>query len=178
MTTAKGQSQVVNQRTSPQEQQPTEGYEVVPDTMKCSRTVRGILKAIRKKLGYKRRKTIFQALRNVKDDYNHTERTGVYNFDTGTDKAYIGATQRNLHDRLEEHKRDVRQGNLTTALARRAYENKVKINWNDARIIRNISDLVEVSTVEKLSIFKRSQTERIINDIEAVSNTWKYALRH
>lgn len=50
-------------------------------------------------------------------------------------KAYLGATQRNLKDKVEEHKCDIKFGNLTTALVKRAYENDVRINWNEARII-------------------------------------------
>lgn len=65
---------------------------------------------------------MFQALKNVKDKYYPGQEIGVYciplhNNDTGGNEVYIGATRRSLNDRMEEHKRDPKQGKLTTALA-------------------------------------------------------------
>lgn len=70
----------------------------------------------------------------------------------GTMEAYIRAMQKNLKDRLEEHKHDIKLGNLITALAKRAYKNDVTINWNEAKIICNVTDPIKVSTAEKLNM--------------------------
>lgn len=46
----------------------------------------------------------------------------IDNLDNGQREVYIEATARNLEDRIAEHKIDIKKANLTTALARRAYE--------------------------------------------------------
>lgn len=95
-------------------------YKTLPDSMRGLRTIENILKKTRVKLAFKRGPTVFQALKNVKDKYYPGQETGVYriplhNNDTGS--VYIGATRRSLKDRIEEHKRDIKQGKLTAALA-------------------------------------------------------------
>lgn len=48
-----------------------------------------------------------------------------------------------------------------------------------AKVIQKVNDPVELSTAEKVNIYRRSQIENVINDREkeAISDAWKYALR-
>lgn len=78
---------------------------MIPEALRDFRAVRNVEKKIGKKPAFKRPPTIFNLLRNVKDPVNHDEKTGVYNIplrnlDEGTDELYIGATRRNLKERL------------------------------------------------------------------------------
>lgn len=83
--------------------------------------VRRILKKTKRKPAYKRGQTIFQALRNVKEKYSAEKNSGIYripleNIDESRTEVYIGATTRNLKDRIQEHKRDIGQGNVQTGI--------------------------------------------------------------
>lgn len=172
-----------NDRREPNDQ--TEGaYQVVPDALRNFRSVSQILRKSKKKSAYKRPKTIFNILRNIKDEYEQENRTGVYqipllNLDYQRNEAYIGATTRNLKNRLNEHKRDIRNGALTTALAKRAYEHDVKINWEEAKIIKEIHNMNELKVAEEVQIFLGIGSNKVINDKQSVelSNAWKFALK-
>lgn len=151
--------------------------------MRTSRTVRRILRKTKKKPAYKRGRTIFEALRNVKDRYSKEENSGIYKIplqdnDENKEKIYIGATARNLKDRLKEHKQNISAGNLTTALSRRAYEANVMIKWKEAKVIRSVTHPDELYTTEKLVIYEKSRHENIVNerDKEGLPTAWKYAL--
>lgn len=172
-----------NQQAPSLDQQTTPQYEIIPDSMRGLRTIESILKKTKTKPAFKRGPTVFQALKNIKDKYNPGQETGVYriflyNNNTGTNEVYIGTMRRNLNDRIEEHKRDIKQGKLTTALARRAYESDVNINWMEAKVIQRVDNWVELRVAEKVSIYRESQIENVINDKkrEAISEAWKCAL--
>lgn len=112
-----------------------ESYEVISDALGRYRMVQKAIKVNKKKPAYKRSSTISNLLKNVKDKYSGHEQTGVCeiplkNIDTQKKEVYIGATARNLKDRLNEHEDNIKKGLLTTALSRRAYEYEVKIDWN------------------------------------------------
>lgn len=88
-------------------------YKMVPHQLTGFRNVKNILKKNNKKPAYKRPPTIFELLRNVKDNYTQLEKTGVYsiplkNLDDNPEELYIGATSRNLKERLSEHERDIK----------------------------------------------------------------------
>lgn len=109
--------------------------------MRNIKSVNNVLKKLNKKPAYRRPKTVFGMLKNVKDSYAEKQKSGVYqvemnNLDSGQREVYIGATVRNLEDKIAEHKRDIKKGNLTTALARRAYECNLEIDWNRTRVIK------------------------------------------
>lgn len=78
----------------------------------------------------------------MKDNYGQKECTELYqipleNLDSGQRENYIGATARNLKDRIDEHKRDIRKGILTTALVKRAYVCNVKVDWEDTKVTKH-----------------------------------------
>lgn len=113
---------MTNEQAPTPDQQTTPQYETIPDSMRGLRTIRNIIRKTKTKPAFRRGPTVFQALKNIKDKYNPGQETGVYriplnNNNTDTAEVYIGATRRNLIDRIEEHKRDIKQDKLTTALS-------------------------------------------------------------
>lgn len=159
------------------------GYEVIPDTLRGYKIVERLLKINEKKPAYKRPKTIFNTLKNVKDKYGQEECTGVYeiplvNLDKQRNEVYIRATKRNLRERLKEHERDIKNGVLTTALAKRAYECNVRIGWQNAKVVKQLYDVNEIAIAEELQIFTGSNKGRVINERQSIniSDAWKFAL--
>lgn len=125
--------------------------------MKGYNTVKEVLKLNSKKPVYRRPNTVANMLKNVKDRYHNLERSGIYqiplrNIDKKRDEVYIGATSRNLKDRLLEHKSDIKKGNLNTALARRAYEQNIEVKWNEAKVIQRVNNIKELHTTEVFSV--------------------------
>lgn len=84
---------------------------------------------------------------------------------------------RNLGDKLLEHKRDVEKRVLSTALARRSYEQDIKIRWQDAKVVRQIHDLKELFIAEQLQIFTGSKEGSVINERQSISKAWKFVLK-
>lgn len=101
---------------------------------------------------------------------------GVYkvlinNIQDNRNEVYIGATSRNLKDRLKEH---LRKGNLNTALAQRAIEKDVTICWEEARIINKVQDHKDLFTAEKIEMLRCSKNnEKVVN-----INKQKVFLKH
>lgn len=158
-------------------------YEVIPHELRNSKTVKNILKRNNKKPAYRRPPTIFSLLRNVKDNYDKLEKSGVYhipveNFDDNTEELYIGATSRNLKDRISEHQRDIKNARLSTALARRAYEGNVRIRWDECKVTKQVSNKHELFIAEEIQIYRGKYNTTVINDrqVNSLNKAWKYAL--
>lgn len=125
----------------------------------------------------------WEILRNVKDTYNHEERTGIYNIplqnvDNGTEELYIGATCKNLKERLAEHKRDIKNANLMTALVKSAYESNVSIRWEESKVTKQIINIDELFTAESIQIYKGKPNTIIINNrqVDSIQKPWRYLL--
>lgn len=102
--------------------------------MKNLEVVRRIARNINRRLTSYRDPTVFNLLRSDKEPIQQQERTRVYripidNIRTQEEASYIGVTVRNLKKRLYEHKENIRQGKLTTALATEAYSEDLNIKW-------------------------------------------------
>lgn len=136
-----------------------------------------------KKPAYKRPPTIFNLLRNVKDNYSQGERTGIYsiplqNLDNGTEELYIGATCRNVKKRISEHKRDVKNASFTTALVKRAYEGNVRMKWEESKVTKQVVNTHELFIVEGIQIYKGKINTVDLNDrqVDSLEKPWRYAL--
>lgn len=121
----------------------------------------------------------------VKDKYGKLEQLGVYqiplkNVDSQKDEIYIGATSRNLKDRLNEHRADIKKGLQSTALARRAYEHHIKIEWERSKIVQKVRDIRELQTAEEIRILEGTNEGTVINERQSLNLPlpWKYALKH
>lgn len=81
---------------------------------------------------------------------------------------------RNL--RLSEHEREIKRGVLTTALAKRAYEYDVKIEWENAKIIKQLRDMNELTVVEEVQIFAGSDKGKVINEKQSINLSQAWSL--
>ena len=74
---------------------------------------------------------------------------GVYSMSCkDCDSRYFGETGRKLNIRLEEHKRDCRQGAQYSAVARHSLDQDHRIDWNNANIIYNNNNVGSCRVVE------------------------------
>lgn len=133
------QKEQANRRTEDSTMEKEE-FEVITDDISEYKTVKEVLNLNKKKPAYRRPNTVANLLKNMKDRYSRLEKSGIYqiplrNIDRQKDEVYIGATSRNLKDRLQEHESDIKKGLLSTALARRAYEQNIRIKWDESKII-------------------------------------------
>lgn len=90
--------------------------------------------------------------------------------------SYIGYTERSLNKKIPEHKRDIENNTSYTALAQRAQISNLKINWNNARIVRKENDPKRRRIAEVLTIFEKKKSDnKLINKIDpsAISNAWR-----
>lgn len=53
---------------------------------------------------------------------------------------------------------------MTTALAKKAYENNVSINWQESRVTKQISNINELYTAETIQMYKGKPNAVIINE--------------
>lgn len=127
------------------------------------------LKDGRYRMARKRGPTIFNILRNEKDHILNSRKSGVYSIplysrDEGTTQYYIGSTKRNLDKMLKEHKADIKAGRMSTALAIKAYEHDVMIDWGRATILKSIYDGRGLTTIEAIELEKVARTHITINN--------------
>lgn len=103
----------------------------------------------------------------------------IYNKDLNKQEEYIGLTTRNLSDRIQKHKADIKNGNLRRALAERSYEHNIQIKWEDAKVLKSCNNLKEGLVLESLEIIQRGQYKNVINGKTSkdISAAWQYALR-
>lgn len=97
---------------------------------------------------------------------------------TNEEKSYIGVTSRTIERRMEEHKRDIQQAKLTTALAVEAYNRNIDIKWDNVKQIKPVQDNMMPVITEMLEIWKCFDKEKLVNDRVnwEPSVAWKYAL--
>lgn len=146
--------------------------------------VKRIAKKEGRTLAQRRAPTIFNLVCNDKDRLTQMERSGVYSIpieDVVTEEkaAYVGVTSRTLATRIDEHRRDVRKGNINTALAMEAYARDLDIKWQQAEVIRTIAPGTQPVVAETIEILRRKDKENLVNDRVAweLPGPWRYALR-
>lgn len=63
------------------------------------------------------------------------------------------------------------------SLAMEAYATDLRIQWDEARIIRPIKKRTQAYTAETLEIMRRQNEERLLNDRKTeLPAAWRYAL--
>lgn len=90
-------------------------------------------------------------------------RIPLHNVEDNQSEIYVGATARNFKDRLNKHRDNIIKGNLVIALAQRAFEKDININWQNAKIVKNIDNCKELLLREKLEIIKSNKHNNVIN---------------
>lgn len=92
----------------------------------------------------------------------------------------MGATTRNLKDRLKEHETDIKKGLQNTAIARRAYEYDVKVEWGEAKVVKRVEDVKELPIMEGMRILEGSGRGEVINERQSVDLPlpWKYVIKY
>lgn len=146
--------------------------------------VKNLVKINNKGVAYKRYPTLFNQLRNDKDKIERKQKSGVYkiplrNYDTNVDEVYIGVTTRNLEKRLCEHKKDVCKGRTTTALAMRALEFNIRVDWDKAKVIRPLIRDEHALLAEALEIYTSANKEDLVNinqPMKELPGAWKYLM--
>ena len=79
------------------------------------------------------------------------DRTYVISFNN-CPKKYFGETGRSVNTRINEHKRDVRNGNENNAIFLHIQNTQHSINWNNPRLVYKSSDFVRRRVVESTLI--------------------------
>ena len=109
--------------------------------------------------------TLRQMLSKPKDCIPDLQRSGVvYKIPCANCPAsYIGQTGRRLHQRLDEHKRAVRQADFnTSALAEHAWHHEHPVDWTKVEVLSNPRDCTTRLVEEALAI--RSTTHTLNRD--------------
>lgn len=65
---------------------------------------------------------------------------------------------------MNEHKQDVANTRLTTALATKAYEQDISIDWKNAKMLRSTYHMRGFTTLEAIEIERRAHKGITIND--------------
>lgn len=168
---------------SRKEEEENKSFMVVPYHLKNMNVMKKLAKKNKKQLASKRNPTLFNTLRNDKDPLEQQEKSGVYRIplrDTreNKEKAYIGVTTRTIKRRIEEHKRDVRNAKLTTALAIEAYSSDIEIKWDETKKIKSVPTNTQPTITEAVEIIKRGSKELLVNDKLnwEPSGAWRYVM--
>lgn len=133
------------------------------------------------RMAWRRGCTIFGNLRNGKESVPKDRKAGIYSIPiqysaNNNVHYYIGSTCRNLRTRLKEHKADIHAGRLSTALAIKAYEDSIIIDWNKARVIKQVNDAKGLMTLEAIQLERLAQNNLTIDDTTPVDlpASWRW----
>lgn len=156
---------------------------IVPYHMKNLNVTKKIARKSNRKLATRRNVTLFNALHNDKDLLKDQEKSGVYkipikDIKENESRAYIDVTSRTIKKRIEEHKMDIQNARLTTALAVEAYNSDIEIKWDEVKRIKPVPVNTQPTITEALEIIKRTEKEKLVNDKLnwEPPAAWKYAL--
>ena len=95
--------------------------------------------------------TVSKSLINNRPNTN--EQCGTYEISCNNcPKKYFGETGRSVNTRINEHKRDVRNGNENNAIFLHIQNTQHSINWNNPRLVYKSSDFVRRRVVESTLI--------------------------
>ena len=110
---------------------------------KITISLRRILTPLKVRVCFRPAVTIKQLLSHPKDPTHELQRSGVVYRIPCSDcpASYIGQTKRRLHQRIEEHKRAVRQADFnSSALAEHAWNHSHPIDWSNIKVLSNPRD--------------------------------------
>ncbi|XP_067142187.1 uncharacterized protein [Centruroides vittatus] len=133
----------------------------------------------------KRASNLYKILGNDKGLVKKEDKAGVYKIPyenqlLGINKEYVGVTTRNLGIRMKEHKYDIRKGSNTTVLAQMGQAEGSLVQWNEAKIIKQVHSPTLARIAEMMEIYRSKLKEKCINarDAEGLPSAWKYAVKN
>ncbi|KAJ8951643.1 hypothetical protein NQ318_012314, partial [Aromia moschata] len=95
-------------------------------------------------------------LGNPKDKINNNEKSGIYEISCkDCDQKYIGQTKRSILTRFNEHMAHLKYGRTEkSCVAQHAFENNHRIDINNLKLIRNVTNSRQLDAFESLEIIK------------------------
>ncbi|KAJ8952665.1 hypothetical protein NQ318_020980 [Aromia moschata] len=95
-------------------------------------------------------------LGNPKDKINNNEKSGIYEISCkDCDQKYIGQTKRSILTRFKEHMAHLKYGRTEkSCVAQHAFDNNHRIDINNLKLIRNVTNSRQLDAFESLEIIK------------------------
>ncbi|KAJ8946347.1 hypothetical protein NQ318_004237 [Aromia moschata] len=95
-------------------------------------------------------------LGNPKDKINNNEKSGIYEISCkDCDQKYIGQTKRSILTRFKEHMAHLKYGRTEkSCVAQHAFDNNHRIDINNLKLIRNVTNSGQLDAFESLEIIK------------------------
>ncbi|KAJ8956538.1 hypothetical protein NQ318_019261, partial [Aromia moschata] len=95
-------------------------------------------------------------LGNPKDKINNNEKSGIYEISCkDCDQKYIGQTKRSILTRFKEHMAHLKYGRTQkSCVAQHAFDNNHRIDINNLKLIRNVTNSRQLDAFESLEIIK------------------------
>ncbi|KAJ8947663.1 hypothetical protein NQ318_009547 [Aromia moschata] len=95
-------------------------------------------------------------LGNPKDKINNNEKSGIYEISCkDCDQKYIGQTKRSILTRFKEHMAHLKYGRTEkSCVAQHAFDNNHRIDINNLKLIRNVTNSRLLDAFESLEIIK------------------------
>ena len=129
---------VLHTRTRPEEKKNDEESRtlVLPYIQGLSERITKVCQKVNIRTAFKSQTTLRNTLTHVKGILPPEERRGViYSIPCECGAVYIGETCRTIKQRLEEHKRAVRIGDPSNAIALHTNSNLHSIQWGESKVI-------------------------------------------
>lgn len=128
----------------------------IPYEPHLTRGLKKIFKDVGMTVVYKSGNKIKQLLGNPKDKIGTNEKSGIYEISCiDCDQKYVGQTKRSILTRFKEHMAHLKYGRTEkSAVAQHAFENDHRINMNNLKLIRNVTDPRQLDAFESLEISK------------------------
>lgn len=127
-----------NHNNPPSKENPT-AFINIPYVPKLSEKIRRIARKYKIKTSFKSDNTLRQHLTKVKPrNEEQASKNCIYSIKCECEGEYIGETKRPLKVRINEHKRNTKNGETTySKLAKHAWENEHKFKWEEAKILHH-----------------------------------------
>ncbi|KAJ8945974.1 hypothetical protein NQ318_017090 [Aromia moschata] len=95
-------------------------------------------------------------LGNPKDKINNNEKSGIYEISCkDCDQKYIGQTKRSILTRFKDHMAHLKYGRTEkSCVAQHAFDNNHRIDINNLKLIRNVTNSRQLDDFESLEIIK------------------------
>jgi len=106
-------------------------------------------------------KTIKSIINNKRNNTQTRSNAGVYTIQClDCNKQYIGETSRHIDQRIREHKRDIRNGQMNNALTKHISETNHSFNFKESKLLvrihnKNERKIVESSTISIFNTIKQ-----------------------
>ncbi|KAJ8955988.1 hypothetical protein NQ318_006259 [Aromia moschata] len=128
----------------------------LPYEPKFTRGLDKIFKNININLVYNSKNKLQTLLGNPKDKINNNEKSGIYEISCkDCDQKYIGQTKRSILTRFKEHMAHLKYGRTEKyCVAQHAFDNNHRIDINNLKLIRNVTNSRQLDAFESLEIIK------------------------